>query len=434
MVLRDHLSRAARILLTATAGATGRAFFEAMARSLAEALEVKFGLVGELVGSEVVETRGYWDGERFSSMRYGLRGTPCEQVILTHSCHYPAGVALRFPDDTLLEELGIESYIGVPIHAYDGAPLGILVGLHTAPTRFGADLEPLLCLFAMRAAAELERERAEARRRALELRAMQGQKLESLGLLAGGIAHDFNNLLVGISGNLDLALLEDGVPAPARRTIADALTAAQRASELTRQLLLYAGKGPTRRSPVDLGALVQEMGRLLGSAIDRRAALRLELTAGLPAIDGDATQLRQLVMNLLTNASDALAGEPGDIVVRTELAEVDAEAARGMTLAEHHRPGPYLVLTVRDSGVGMDPETLARIFDPFFSTKTQGRGLGLATALGTLRSHQALLHLESAIGAGTTFRIYFPVPGPAPVPTPEPEEPPAGDPALTPAG
>lgn len=248
-------------------------------------------------------------------------------------------------------------------------------------------------------------EDAEARN---ERQLQQAQKLESLGVLAGGIAHDFNNLLVGVLGNASLA--EELLPpdSEAAQLVTEVRTAATRAAELTRQLLAYAGKGRFVVEPVDVSSLVREMASLIRAATNKQATLRQELATGLPAVEADATQLRQVVMNLITNASDAIADSSGVITLRTSLRQPD-EAERNALVGGLSLPaGSYVCIEVSDSGTGMSPETLSRIFDPFFTTKRSGHGLGLAATLGIVRSHRGGISLRSAPGRGTSICIYLP--------------------------
>ena len=253
-----------------------------------------------------------------------------------------------------------------------------------------------------------ERKREERHRRALEAKMQETQKLESLGVLAGGIAHDFNNLLMGVLGNAGLARLELPPGSPVHECLENMETAALRAAELTRQMLAYAGKGQFVAQPMSLSAVVQEMVHLLGTVISKKATLRLELADGLPSIEADATQIRQVVMNLITNASDALADEVGTITIATGACCADPTYLASSLVGAELAPGEYVFVEVRDTGVGMTPETQARIFDPFFTTKFTGRGLGLAAVLGIMRGHQGAIRLESAPGQGTTFRLLFP--------------------------
>jgi len=235
------------------------------------------------------------------------------------------------------------------------------------------------------------------------------QKLESLAVLAGGIAHDFNNLLVGILGNAGIALSELPATSPARETIEAIETAGQRAAELARQMLAYSGRGKIVVQDASLNDLVSEMTHLLKVSIGKRIALRLDLATDLPFVQADATQLRQVIMNLVVNASDAIGANDGAITVRTGSFTADTEALRDQYLAPELTPGEYVLLEVEDSGMGMNEETLARIFDPFFTTKFTGRGLGLAAVLGIVRGHRGAIKVDSVPGEGTTFRLLFPV-------------------------
>ncbi len=274
----------------------------------------------------------------------------------------------------------------------------------------------------------IERELAEDERRRVQVKLLHAQKLESLGVLAGGIAHDFNNLLVGILGNAGLALAELPEDSPARQTLRDVETAALRASELTRQMLAYAGRGQFVVQPVNLTLLVEEMANLLASAVAKSARLDYVFSRDLPPVEADATQLRQVVMNLITNASEALSSSPGTIRVVTGVMRADRAYLADTHLGAGLPEDEYAYLEVKDDGHGMHPATLARIFDPFFSTKFTGRGLGLAAVLGIVRTHRGAIRVASAPGQGTTIRVLLPVmpagtgevPAQAPV-APEPE-------------
>ena len=249
---------------------------------------------------------------------------------------------------------------------------------------------------------------ADAERARLDSQIQQAQKLESLGILAGGIAHDFNNLLVGILGNASLALLEVDPLHDAHSSIVAIERAAQRAAELTRQLLAYAGKGRFVVEAVDASTAVHEMAALLRTAIGRSAAMQLDLATDLPAIDVDATQFRQVLMNLITNAADSLGDDGGLITVRTAVRDIGAEYLETCVPGTNAAAGRFVLIEVSDTGAGMDAATVARIFDPFFTTKFTGRGLGLAATLGIMRSHRGAIRVYSEVGRGTAFGLLFP--------------------------
>lgn len=262
------------------------------------------------------------------------------------------------------------------------------------------------------------RKKAEGESVALERKLLEGQKLESLGLLAGGVAHDFNNLLTAILGNAGLARLS--LP-PSAVSVETALRqieiASQRAAELCRQMLAYAGKGRFVVEPTDLSLLIEGLRPLLKISVTHRASLLLELASGLPAVMGDATQLRQIAMNLVTNASDALGDLGGEIVVSTGFVRATAATFINAAAGADLPPGDYVYLEIRDTGHGMTPDVLAKIFDPFFTTKFTGRGLGLAAVLGIVRGHSGALCVDSAPDRGTSFRLFLtPVQSTAPAP------------------
>ena len=247
----------------------------------------------------------------------------------------------------------------------------------------------------------------------------QVRKMESLGLLAGGVAHDFNNLLVGILGNASLALLDLPSDAEARRSVEEIEISAQRAADLTRQLLAYAGKVRFIVELIDLSSLITEMKSLLRTAVPKHIDLVVQPSHGLPAVEVDTSQLRQVLMNLIANGSDAIGERHGSIRISTGYVELAAARLSSMIGAESAASGPHVFLEVTDTGTGIEAATRDRIFDPFFSTKATGRGLGLATTMGIVRGHNGAIELSAEVGAGTTIRLFFPVS--------EPEKPERGD-------
>jgi PAS domain S-box-containing protein len=286
----------------------------------------------------------------------------------------------------------------------------------------------------MGAALEItERKRGEEERRRLESQMQHTQKLESLGLLAGGIAHDFNNLLMGVMGNAGLALMQLAAENPARPWVEQIQTAAQRLAELTNQLLAYSGKGKFVARRIDLNHLVREMGDLLRTVVSKNAAVSYRLDADDLVIEADATQMRQVVMNLITNASEALGEAQGLVTISTGRLAADSEYLDSTLLGGQATPGGYAYLEVSDTGCGMDQETQSRIFEPFFTTKFTGRGMGLGAVLGIVRGHHGALKVYSEPGRGTTVKVLLPL---CRRPAEEEEDqdavqpPPAGEPAT----
>jgi signal transduction histidine kinase/CheY-like chemotaxis protein len=246
--------------------------------------------------------------------------------------------------------------------------------------------------------------RAQDERREVEERLRESAKLEALGVLAGGIAHDFNNLLVAILGHASLARARVPPDSEEAHDMAAVETAARRAADLAHQMLAYSGRGSFVIEPVRLDLLFREIADLVGRSIARNALVELEFTPELPQVLADATQLRQVLLNLIINASDALEGRPGVITLRTGVAHLaadDPDLVPGVPAEAGH----YVALEIADTGCGMDRATMARIFDPFFTTKEAGRGLGLAATLGIVRGHGGALRVRSESGAGTRFEV-----------------------------
>ncbi len=252
-----------------------------------------------------------------------------------------------------------------------------------------------------------ERLRAEEERRALDRKLREAQRLESLGVLAGGVAHDFNNLLGGILGNAELALEEIPPGSPGHSELQQIQRITRRAAELTQQMLAYSGRGRFVVTRIDLAKLVDEMRPLLEASVSTTTTLTCEVEPGDHLIDGDPTQIRQVIMNLVINAGEALHDRPGAITIT--VAGRSACPPDAVHVAPDMPPGPCVLLSVTDTGSGISPEHLGRIFEPFFTTKFTGRGLGLAAVLGIVRSHRGALTVESAPGRGSTFSVYFPV-------------------------
>jgi two-component system cell cycle sensor histidine kinase/response regulator CckA len=253
-----------------------------------------------------------------------------------------------------------------------------------------------------------ERKRSEEENRKLEAQVQHAQRLQSLGILAGGLAHDFNNLLTIIMGNARIALLDLPPGAPAAENLAEIETATSRAAELTSQMLAYSGKGRFTLQAVNLSRIAEEIAHLLQTVISRKAALQFHLPIALPAIEADPGQIRQIVMNLITNAAEAIGEEGGAIRVSTGVVDADRTYLSGTYFDDHLADGRYVYLEVSDTGCGMSPETQAQIFDPFFTTKFTGRGLGLAAVIGIVRAHRGALKVSSQPGLGSTFRLLFP--------------------------
>jgi len=259
-----------------------------------------------------------------------------------------------------------------------------------------------------------ERKKAAEQRLNLERQVLQTQELESLGILAGGIAHDFNNILSAVLGYSELALTTLSPQSPAQEYISEIEKAAKRAAALSRQMLAYSGRGKFVIELINLNDLVREMGHLLSVSVSKSVALHYNFTESIPLLEGDATQIRQVVMNLITNASEAIGEQSGVISISTGKMYCDRDYIKtcitpfrydaGQIPAE----GDYVFFEVTDTGCGMDQHVRELIFDPFYSTKLTGRGLGLAAVLGIIRGHKGIIKLYTELGKGSSFKVFLP--------------------------
>lgn len=237
---------------------------------------------------------------------------------------------------------------------------------------------------------------------------LHAQKLESLGVLAGGIAHDFNNILMAVLGHCELALRRLAKESPAKDNIEQIKNSANKAADLANQMLAYSGKGKFIVEPLDLSKIADEMQQMLTVSISKKAILRYEFAPSLPSVEADATQMRQVILNLVINASDAIGDKSGVIALTTGVLDCDQSYLKDTWLDENLPAGQYVYLEVADTGCGMDRETINRIFEPFFSTKFTGRGLGMAAVLGIVRGHHGAIKIYSEPGRGTTFKLLLP--------------------------
>lgn len=308
----------------------------------------------------------------------------------------------------LARRANLRSCWSEPILSAGNQVLGTFALYHsTVASPSAQDLE-LLSEAADLASIAIEHSQMNQERAKYEAQLQHAQKLESLGVLAGGIAHDFNNLLTGIMGFAELALIETPVNSRAYRLIQETISGAHRAAELTRQMLAYSGKGRFVIEAVQLSSLIREMEQLLRISISKKCELKFEFEAGMPPVEVDSPQMRQVIMNLVINASEAMGDQSGVILVRTGVVECRKEDLADYYLGAEIQAGRFVYFEVSDTGCGMNAQTLARIFEPFYSTKFTGRGLGLSAVLGIVKGHRGALRVQSEPGKGTTFRMLIP--------------------------
>jgi len=336
-------------------------------------------------------------------------------------------------DKPSVQMLSLQSIMCAPL-VYKEKLLGaILVDNRTAAGCFTRDDQRLLEVFASQASIAIQNTRLfedlEKSYRSLEdaqERLLRSEKLRSLGVLAGGIAHDFNNLLMSMLGNADLALMYLPEPSPANNHVSEIKNAALQAGNLCNQMLAYSGKGQFVVGALDLTDASRQVSEMLSASVSENVRLTWDLKGDLPGIEADATQIRQVILGLVTNAAEACGDKGGAVFIETGARHFDADTLAGKEYVEQVPAGEYVFLSVRDTGSGMDKEARARLFEPFFTTKFTGRGLGLSAALGIVRGHEGTIRVESEPGGGSTLTVLFPARQshvePAPVVAPADDE------------
>ncbi len=261
-----------------------------------------------------------------------------------------------------------------------------------------------------------ESKKAEEERRIIEAQIRHTQKLESLGILAGGIAHDFNNLLTGILGNAGLARMDIPAGNPVLKSIKNIETTAVRAADLCNQLLAYSGKGRFVILPIAINVTIKEMTKLLETSLSKKIKINFEFSKESPIIEVDVSQFRQIIMNMILNASDSIGDKQGKITIKTGvLKKIERKSGLNLFLTENIKPCKFAYIEISDDGDGMEPEVIERIFDPFFTTKSNGRGLGLSAVIGIVKGHKGIISINSKLSKGTEFRIYFPASSKLPI-------------------
>ncbi len=395
----------------AVAATVGRAHgadsLPVIARSLAVQVGALAGMIVRFDGPTCHCLNTWMAGSVPADLAWPIAGSPCEALHTGSAVIIPDGLPTAFPRWQL--PAGLQSSaacVAVPLFADDDRPCGALIMLFDGPLREDVEsLRDLLLIFSHRAEAELARQHIAADLDRAEQRLHHNEKMDALGRLAGGIAHDFNNMLAGIMGASELLDARLGLDSPHHRLLRTIMQSAERAAELTKKLLSFSRKAPVQRRQLDLRTPIEEALAILERSIDRNISMRRDLGAGPSVVAGDPGLLQAMVLNLCLNACDAMP-RGGTLTITANTAAVDADEA-GWSLP----PGRYVQLAITDTGVGMEAETAARIFEPFFSTKAlgAGTGLGLAAAYGTVQEHSGAIRVRTAPGQGTTMLVRLPL-------------------------
>lgn len=403
---RFHYAKRTLEVVRKTSGYLGEDYFLHLVVTLCECVGARYALVAEhMPGTHELQTVAFaQDGRALDNFRYSADGTPCEEVLDHGPQSYSAAVSTLFPDDADLVTLGVECYVGVPLVGAGGESIGVLTVMHDQRFDEPVHVESILEVAAARTSAELLRVSAERE-------AHRAARLESLGLVAGGLIHDYNNLFTAIVGNAELARFHPNDPLRVANHLDQIVKAAETAQEFAEPLRAAAGRGQGRRKPSALGPLARDVvdvvaGQLL--AADVEAIFEIDEDPDL-LVDVDSGQFKQLVMNLVLNGRDALEERPvREIRVRVSLVSTSRPIPRGYGGSPLGR-GSYVCLSVQDTGAGMSPATAMRLFDPFYTTKDRGKGLGLAVVLGVVKSHNAAIEVDTVPERGTAFHVYFPL-------------------------
>jgi PAS domain S-box-containing protein len=522
-----------RLIIEDTAEDVGEDFYRSLTRSLALVLSTKYAMVAvtDTKNEGQMNTLAFWNGEDHQQdFSYPLAGAPSEEILRRGSCKYTEGVAGRFPQDKVLADMGVESYLGTSLFSHDGIPVGVLAVMDIGLFKYTELAASVLEIFGIRAATEIERRQNEVRienseksyrqivettgdgvcvvdgegviefvnapmeallatdrealvgevfvdqfilerevgekvasledgtlefkminrrederwvvaskkairpsegvaagvlymfsdcteqhllaaeNKAIEEQLRHAQKLESLGVLAGGVAHDFNNLLMPIVGYVELIRRRASKDEQVAKYLQRIETAGEKLADLCNQMLTYSGKGHFVESVVDVNELVVEMQDLVRASIPNNISLTYFVKDNLPLVKVDTTQISQVIMNLVLNASEATGkNQEGKVKVSTGEAFLDDSSQESLYVADKLVPGNYVYFEVEDQGVGITTEDQERLFEPFYTTKFTGRGLGMAVVFGIVRAHKGAIEVNSEVGYGSRIRVYFPV-------------------------
>jgi len=384
-------------------------YFPDLVEHLTRALEADYCFVGAYDAGRVSTLAVFGEDRMLENFSYDLAGTPCEHVLSPEVCLFGSAVQERFPLDTLLVAMGIEAYVGAPLCDSDGKALGLLAVLYKQPILDGALPMLVMEVAAIQSAYELEALERGRERDRLQAQLRQSQKMDAIGQLAGGIAHDFNNLLQLMLGHLDLALEDIPADAKAHDDLVVVAEACESGVALVRRLLSFSQNQALAMGPVDLNQVTSNSVRLLRRIIGENIEVGFapDPRANACLIYADYVQLEQVLMNLCVNAKHAMP-RGGVLELSTRVVTFSEQDLR---LRPWTKPGEFLLLKVKDNGVGIDPTHLERVFEPFFSTKPEGEGtgLGLAIVYGIVTQHKGFVELVSEPGRGTTVTCALPV-------------------------
>jgi PAS domain S-box-containing protein len=403
---RKRVDQTFQTLMESTIASTGQDYFDLVVEKLCSWLQCDASLVGEITDTGVNVLSMIVDGQTIHNQSYRLDGTPCGDIANKDFCIFSQDVRELFPQARCLIDLQAEGYVGVPIRDSRNQVVGMLCAISRTRLTPPPRTEEVMQIMAVKAAAEIERKRLEREKNKVESQLRQAQKMEALGTMAGGIAHDFNNILGIIIGYGEMAGWEVNQDSGLSYKLQEIIKAANRAKELVKQILAFSRRTAHERKPVQLGLVVQDALRLLRASLPATIEIKTKMDSKAVVL-ADPNQIYQVLMNLCANASQAMQDSGGTLNIALTDVYLEKE---DLPPFSDLQPGPHVSLRVGDTGPGIDPAIMDRIFDPFFTAKEAGAGtgLGLAVVHGIVKSHEGAIEVESVPGRGTTVQVYFP--------------------------
>lgn len=407
--IRTEAEKSLRSIVESTVGVTGQDLYDKIVRNLTKLFNCDIAIVGEITeSSEVKALSMEIDGEIVRDYSHELIGAPCENAVENGFCVYPEHVSELFPDDHELKNMQVVGYVGTPLIDNNAETIGVLCAMSRSKLDLPKESEGLIKIMAARASAEIQRRRWNEIQAATEMKLRQAQKMEAIGTLAGGIAHDFNNILGAIIGYADMAR-ED---TPANSTVANdldkVLEAGNRAKDLVKQILAFSRQDDAERLPLQPAIIIKEAIKMLRSSMPTTIHIFANIDSMSGMIFADPTQFHQIVMNLCTNAFHAMEKTGGELYVTLRNVKEYSENLPDELALVH---GKFVELIVRDTGSGINPSNIDKIFQPYFTTKETGKGTGMGLAIthGIIKKWGGAISVNSKLGTGTTFRVMLPM-------------------------
>jgi PAS domain S-box-containing protein len=404
------VEKAFNTILEVTVGSTGQAFFDNIVGELSKWLDCNVAMIGEFEDEHILKpismiVDGDLSSEGFS---YDVRESPCGVAVTKGFSLFPDSVCELFPENDVLRKLNAVGYVGVPLKGNSEKAIGLLCAISRSRLNLPERADHVMRILAARAAAEIERKKIEEENKKIEAQLIQRQKLEAIGTLAGGIAHDFNNILQSIILNAELEMMEPDADVEERKDRADnILKASHRARDLVNQILIFSREDELELKPLQISLVLKEVIRMLRSSLPTTIEIRQDISPKGDLVLADPTRIHQVVMNLATNAAHAMKKNGGVLAFQLERENFNISKTADYSGL---KPGPYIRLSISDTGCGIDPSILGKIFDPFFTTKPRGEGsgLGLAVAYGIARDLGGTITVESKLDIGSVFSFLLP--------------------------